>query len=132
MLSTPQENCGIGAKKYLANQYCLLMINHHPQRVKKENKHPKKSNKNRPNPPKIITDDDDDWMCEDCGEVWDDDGDCCWITCDICLSNYHLECSGIQYPMEQYWEIDLDLRELECPDCIVYFQSDWLLVYCKT
>ena len=78
------------------------MINHHPQKEsKKENKHPKKSNKKRQKPKKIITDDSNDWTCVDCGEVWDDDGDCHWITCNICLSNYHLECSGIQYPTEK-------------------------------
>ena len=79
------------------------------------------SNKKRTPPKKIITD--DDWICADC-EVWDDDGDCHWITCDICVSSYHLECSGIQYPPEHYWDIDLDSREFECSDCVIYFQSD--------
>ena len=73
------------------------------KKIKKENLHPKKSNKKRKPPQKIITD--DDWICADCGEVWDEDGDCCWIICDICVSNYHLECSGIQYPTEHYWDM---------------------------
>ena len=94
------------------------------KRNKKENLLPKKSNKKRKPSKKTFTDDDDDWICADSGEVWDDDGDCCWITCDICSSNYHIECSGIQYPTEQYWDIDLDSRGSECPDCVVYFRSD--------
>ena len=103
------------------------------KRNKKENLLPKKSNKKRKPSKKIFTDD-DDWICADSGEVWDDDGDCCWITCDISSSNYHIECSGIQYPTEQYWDIDLDSRGSECPDCVVYFRSDLLLEksYCKT
>ena len=53
---------------------------------------------------KIITDD-DDWLCTDCDEVYDDGRDCCWITCDICISNYQLECLEIQYPKEHYFPI---------------------------
>ena len=39
--------------------------------------------------------DDDDWIwCKDCGEPWDDEGENCWIICDLCGSKFHLQCSG--------------------------------------
>ena len=105
ILSVLKDNCGIGIKKVRhvskidqkiipgqpilqlhVEEIHLLMINHHPQkRIKKENLHPKNSNKKKKKK-KIITDD-NDWICADCGEVWNDDGDCCWITCDICSNN---------------------------------------------
>lgn len=69
------------------------------KRIRKENIHPKKSNKKRKTHKKFITDD-DEWIFADCGEVWDDYGDCRRITCNIFSSNYHLECSEIQYPTE--------------------------------
>ena len=40
---------------------------------------------------------DDDWICKDCGDPWDDDGEDHWIICDLCGSKFHLQCSGIQY-----------------------------------
>ena len=39
----------------------------------------------------------DDWICKDCGDPWDDDGEDHWIICDLCGSKFHLQCSGIQY-----------------------------------
>ena len=143
VLSVLKENCGIGAKKVrhaskieqkITPDQPILELHvernstsddqpSSSKRNKKEKLHPKKSNKKRKTPKKIITDD-DDWMCADCGEVWDDDGDCRWITCDIFSNNYLLEYSGIQFPIEQYWNIDLDTREFECPDCVAYSQSD--------
>ena len=143
MLSVLKENCGIGAEKIRhASKRGQKIIPGQPilelqveknspsddqpsssKRNKKEKLHPKKSNKKRKPTKKAIADD-DDWICADCGEVWDDDGDFRWVTCNICSSNYHLECSGIQYPTGRYWDVDLDSREFECPECIVYFQSD--------
>ena len=120
VLSVLKKNCGICAEKIRhASKRGQKIIPSQPilelqvernspsddqpsfsKRNKKEKLHPKKSNKKR-KPTKKTTADDGDWICGDCGEVWDDDGDCRWITCDICSSNYHLECSGIQYPTEQ-------------------------------
>ena len=100
------------------------MTNHHPQKEIKKKNYTQKNQIIKKKTTKKAIADDDDWICADCGEVWDDDGDCRWITCDICSSNYHIECSGIQYPTEQYWDIDLDSREFERPECVLYFQSD--------
>ena len=129
----------------MLNETQLMMINHLPQKkLKKKNYTPKNQIKKEMHPPPLplptsqkinsITADENDWICGDCGEGCDNDGDCCWTTCDICLSNYHLECSGIQYPMEHYWDIDHDSREFECPDCAVYFIgqiSYWKIVIAK-
>ena len=100
------------------------------KRIRKENIHPKKSNKKRKTHKKFITDD-DEWIFADCGEVWDDYGDCRQITCNIFSSNYHLECSEIQYPTEHYWNTDFYSRKFECPDCVAYFQSDQPLKKCS-
>ena len=48
------------------------MINHYPQKEIKKKLHPKKSNKKRKPTKKTIADDDDQ-ICADCGEAWDDD-----------------------------------------------------------
>ena len=100
------------------------MINHRPQKELKKKIYTQKNQIKKEKPTKKIITDDDDWIYVDSGEVLDDDRDCSWITCDICSSNYHLECSEIEYPTEHYWDIDLNSSEFECPDCVVYFQSD--------
>ena len=46
--------------------------------MKKKNYIQKNQIKKKPTKKAIA--DDDDWICADCGEVWDDDGDCRWIT----------------------------------------------------
>ena len=95
VLSVLKESCGIGAEKVrhaskidhkITPGQTILELHVErdspsddqppsSKRNKKEKLHPKKSNKKQQTPKKIITDN-DDWMCADCGEVWDDDGDC--------------------------------------------------------
>ena len=35
-------------------------------------------------------------------DEWDEDGDDRWIVCDVCNQPYHLQYSGIQYPISEY------------------------------
>ena len=52
----------------------------------------------------------DVWRCNYCKASWlgeDDDGNR-WIVCDICSKKYHLQCSGIDYAEEQYYDIDIE------------------------
>ena len=57
------------------------------------------------------------WQCRDCADEWDKDGDDQWIVCDVCNQLYHLQCSGIQYTISEYWNIQLDDIDFECEEC---------------
>ena len=39
------------------------------------------------------------------------------IVCDVCNQPYHLQCSGIQYTILEYWTIQLDEINFECEVC---------------
>ena len=52
----------------------------------------------------------DVWRCKYCKARWlgeDDDGNR-WIICNICSKKYYLQCSGIDYGEEQYYDIDIE------------------------
>ena len=57
------------------------------------------------------------WQCSDCADERDGDGDDRCIVCDVCNQPYHLHCSGIQYSISEYWNIQLDEIEFECEEC---------------
>ena len=62
---------------------------------------------------------DDTWKCKSCKEIWhgqDDDGNR-WIVCDACDGKYHLQCSGIYYEEEQYYEIEIENELFLCEEC---------------
>ena len=63
--------------------------------------------------------DDDDWICKDCVDPWDEDGEDCWIICDLRGSKFHFQCYVIQYRTSQYSIPDLDNIYFECDECIV-------------
>ena len=46
---------------------------------------------------------DEEWVCYECGELWEDDGDDRWIVCDDCHKQYHLQCSGLRYKRSNYY-----------------------------
>ena len=35
----------------------------------------------------------------------------------VCSQPYHLQCSGIQYAISEYWNIQLDDVGFECEEC---------------
>ena len=49
--------------------------------TKKKNKI--KKNKNTKNKDRDEESQDDDWICKDCGDHWDDDGKDRWVICEI-------------------------------------------------
>ena len=87
------------------------------KKCKKADKKKKKKNKNTKSKDRDEESQDDDWICEDCGDHWDDDGEDRWVICDLCGSKFHLQCSGIQYRTSQYWTLDLDNVYFECDEC---------------
>ena len=50
---------------------------------------------------------DDQWICFECAEIWEE-GDDRWIVCDNCGKQYHLQCSGVQYLENQYYDLDIE------------------------
>ena len=48
---------------------------------------------------------DEEWFCTDCNEPRDEDGEDCWIICDICSRKYYLQCSEIQYRDYAFWTL---------------------------
>ncbi len=71
--------------------------------------------------PKNLTrndiDDEEVWLCRLCKEEWDYDDDNRWIVCDICDEKYHLQCSGLQYEANEYYDIDLGDVDFYCDEC---------------
>ena len=62
----------------------------------------------------------DVWSCNYCGEVWDDENDDDgnrWIICDGCGKKYHLQCSGIQYREEEYYDVEIEGINFNCENC---------------
>lgn len=59
----------------------------------------------------------DVWQCGDCGLPWDEDGDDVWIQCDNCDQWYHLQCSGVDYDVAKYYELDADDINFICAAC---------------
>ena len=58
------------------------------------------------------------WTFCSCNEEWkgeDDDGNR-WIVCDMCDKQY-LQCSGITYDEEDYYEIDIENELCICEEC---------------
>ena len=67
--------------------------------------------------PATASDSDENWVCADCSEPWDDEGEDRWVMCDTCSSPFHLQCSGLKYKTSQYWYIDLDTIAFVCDEC---------------
>ena len=59
---------------------------------------------------------DDMWKCKSCKEIrhGQDDDENRWIVCDACDGNYHLQCSGIYYDEEPYYEIEIENKLFLC------------------
>ena len=59
---------------------------------------------------------DDAWKCKSCEEIWhgEDGNRNRWIVCDACDGKYHLQCSGIYYKEEQYYEVDIENKLFLC------------------
>ena len=59
----------------------------------------------------------EEWQCQECEELWDDESGDRWIVCDICYAKFHLQCSGLRYKQSEYWKLDLENISYECNEC---------------
>ena len=61
----------------------------------------------------------EEWVCKSCQEEWEgaEDSGNRWIRCDICDAPFHLQCSGIEYSEEHYYEVDIDSIDFYCVEC---------------
>ena len=57
------------------------------------------------------------WVCNECHEPWDEDGDDRWILCDSCDKQFHLQCSGVNYRRKDYYDIDIERMPFTCEEC---------------
>jgi len=64
-----------------------------------------------------VNDGEVNWVCNDCDLAWVAIDDNRWIVCDKCDKQYHLHCSGVQYPKEEYYDIDIDSMQFICDEC---------------
>ena len=89
------------------------MRNHQPQGVNNGKKFPKKKIIGK------INDDneEEEWQCQECEELWDDESGGRWIICAICCAKFHLQCSGLRYTQSEYWKLDLENISYECNEC---------------
>ena len=55
----------------------------------------------------------EEWQCQECEEIWDDESGNRWIVCNICCAKLHLQCSGLRYKQSEYWKLDLEYISLE-------------------
>ena len=59
----------------------------------------------------------DKWECKWCTEERDDEDRNLWIVCDNCGDKYHLQCLGLQYKEDEYYDIDIKSEEFHCDKC---------------
>ena len=66
---------------------------------------------------------DTEWLTNNCWECEQEDGESDddrdddsdrWVGCDTCEKWYHLQCSGLQYPDDEYYTLDLEKITFEC------------------
>ena len=60
---------------------------------------------------------DDEWICFECEELWEADGDDRWIVCDNCDKQFHLQCSGVTYRQKNYYSVDIENMSFVCKEC---------------
>ena len=94
------------------------MLEEHAMRSSPETKRKKKKSNDNTNSTKEGNSD-DMWKCKSCKEIWhgQDDEENRWIVCDACDGKYHLQCSGIYYEEEQYYEIEIENKLFLCEEC---------------
>jgi len=54
------------------------------------------------------------WYCCRCGGKWKKSSEHRWICCDECDKTFHLQCSGYDYPEEDYYDVDINTIQFKC------------------
>ena len=123
VLQVLEENCGVGkqkisvrkrGKKITPGERIVDLENQEPcgSQGSKKRKTIAPSKRKASNNERC-DDEEDEWRCFDCNEVWDERGNDRWVVCNICSLKFHLQCSGISYDVDQYWDIDLESTYFE-------------------
>ena len=60
----------------------------------------------------------DVWICNVCGDEWDDEEGDRWIFCDLCDERFHLQCCGLDYEEEDYCDLDISVITFLCNKCL--------------
>ena len=63
--------------------------------------------------PQVTTSD----ACDHCNQTWGSKGDDRWIQCDRCDLWYHLQCSGVDYSIADYDDMDITSIQFQCDNC---------------
>ena len=51
---------------------------------------------------------DNDWYCGTCSGMWKMEGNDVWIQCNDSDTPFHLQCCGMEYNQEDYYESDIE------------------------
>ena len=65
-----------------------------------------------------LDDSDEIWNCGLCGGAWQENGDDVWIQCDQCDVPFHLQCCGLDYDTDDYYELNIESIQFFCKDCV--------------
>ena len=65
----------------------------------------------------LLVEVDEEWVCNECLEPWQADGDDRWIVRDDCEKQYHLQCSGVKYRKNNYYTLDIESLPFSCGEC---------------
>ena len=84
----------------------------------------KKDSKGKKKKAKVQESDEEIWVCADCNGEWEADGDDRWIVCDGCNDPYHLQCCGLDYAQEDYNNINIEILQFNCFNCMSSDESD--------
>ena len=63
-----------------------------------------------------MNEDADNWICFCCGIVRGEDNNW-WVVCNLWDKAYHIQCSGIQYNEQAYFDIDNEGIDFVCEEC---------------
>ena len=101
----------------ILSEACVQLLSEDLGKTTGGQKRPKRGRKVEPG--KAVCPPDVYWCCDHCKEMWDDDDPNQWVVCDVrtCNLAFHLQCSGIDYDKDEYWDLDLENLTFLCEAC---------------
>ena len=112
--SSPEDPADLNV---ILSDACVQLLSESLAQSTAGQKRPKRGKKIQPGkaicPPDII------WCCNFCKNDYDEDEGDRWIVCDnnMCNLAFHLQCSGLDYEKDSYWDLDLDNLPFLCDTC---------------
>lgn len=106
----------------ILSEACVQLLSESLAKSTAGQKRPKRGKKVVPGKPITPLEIEIVWCCHFCKESWpEDDEDYTerWIVCDerACNLAFHLQCSGLDYEEDQYYDLDLDNLSFLCEAC---------------